>query len=174
MQKKVIMGIVILSATFLFSGCGRNIVEKAIESQTGGKVDINSEKGEMTLKNDQGDISMSGDGNATLNPNFPKDIYITQDAKIQFSMANGQNSSYSVAYITDTQVDEIYSKYKDDLAAKGWAADPQTEMIFGDSKTITYKKGNQRLTVIAGLSQDDQWRGKTSIQITGTENNIAN
>ena len=174
MKQKIALGSICLAITLILSGCGERIVEKAIESQTGGKVDVNTDKGEMNIKTDQGDVSMSGNGSATLNPNFPKDIYIAPDAKIQLSMVDQQNKSYSAAYITEMKVDEIYSKYKEDLTAKGWTSDPQTEMSFGDSKTILYKKGNQRLTVIAGISQDEQWNGKTSVQVIGAEDKTAN
>lgn len=38
-------------------------------------------------------------------------------------------------------------------------------MTFGDSKTVLFKNGNKRLTVIVGLSQDKQWSRKTSVQV---------
>jgi hypothetical protein len=178
MGQKIIVSFAVLGAVLLFSGCGGNvgkeIIEKTVESQTGGKVDINTDKGEINIKSKEGEVSVSGDGAATLNPNFPKDIFIVPDAKIQLSMVSDQGDTYSAAYITGMSVDEIYSKYKSDLAGKGWVADSQNEMTFGDSKTITFKKGNQRLSVIVGLSQDKQQKGKTSVQVTGATDKSAN
>lgn len=178
MKQRIFMSIVVLGSVVLFSGCGedagKRIIEKTIESQTGGKVDINADKGEMNIKTTEGDVSVSGDGAATLNPNFPKEIYIAPDAKIQLSMVGEQSETYSVAYITEMKVDEIYAKYKEDLASKGWAADIQNEMTFGDSKTVLFKNGNKRLTVIVGLSQDKQWSGKTSVQVIGATDKSGN
>jgi hypothetical protein len=178
MKQKIAASVIVLGSVFLFSGCGENIgesiIEKAVESQTGGKVDINTDKGEMNIKTKEGDVNVSGDGAATLNPNFPKDIYIAPDAKIQLSMVSEQGETYSAAYITEMKVDEIYAKYKEDLAGKGWVADTQNEMTFGDSKTVLFKNGNKRLTVIVGLSQDKQWSGKTSVQVIGATDKSGN
>lgn len=149
-------------------------MEKTVESQTGGKVKIDADKGEMNIKSNEGDVSLSGDGNAMLNQNFPKEIYIAPDAKIQLSVVSEQDKSYSATYITDMKIDEIYSKYKEDLASKGWTEDAQNEMTFGDSKTIFFKKEAERLTVIVGRSQDKQWEGKTSVQVTGATDKSAN
>lgn len=177
MKKKTIFSTALCSAVVLLAGCGPNIgqkiVEKSIESQTGGKVDVNSDKSQMNIKSNEGDFSMSGEGTATLSADFPKDIFMAPDAKIQFSMANGKDKSYSAAYITSMNVDEIYGKYKSDLESKGWAADTKTEMTFNDSKTVTYKKGSESLMVIVGLSQDEQWKGKTSVQVTGSEDTVS-
>ena len=177
-KQNIILTVILVTATFFFSGCGPNlgekIMEKTIESQTGGKVDINADKGEMTIKTEQGDINVSGDGNASLNKDFPKDIYIATDAQIIMSMANGQDGSYSVAYTTGMKIEDIYAKYKEELAAKGWSADSQTEMTFGESKTLLFNKGTQRLTLLVGTSQDDQSTGKTHVQVIGAEDKAVN
>lgn len=178
MKQKMAISAIILGSVLFFSGCGedagKKIIEKTIESQTGGKVNIDADKGAMNIKTNEGEFNASGDGTATLNPNFPKDIYIAPDAKIQLSTVGDQGKTYSAAYITEMKVDEIYSKYKDDLAGKGWTRDSQTELNANDSKTSLFKKGSQRLTVIVGLSQDNQWNGKTSVQVIGAEDKVGN
>ena len=177
-KQKIAIGALTLSAMLVLSGCGpdlgKAIVEKTIESQTGGKVDVNADKGEMTIKTEQGDISVSGDGKASLNKDFPKDIYIAPDAQIMMSLANGENKSYSVVYTTAMKSDEIYAKYKEELMAKGWTTDPQTEIVFQDSKTMQYKNGAKRLTLIMGLSQDPQFEGRTHVQVIGAEDQSGN
>lgn len=169
--KKIIPCLALVMGTIFLAGCGANpgetIMEKAVESQTGGKVDINADENRMDIKSKEGEFSLSGNGNAKLHQEFPKDIYIADDAKILLSMANGQDGTYSAAYVTDQPADEIYTKYKTDLTANSWSADAQTEMVFGDSKTILYKNGTKRLTVIVGKSQDEQFKGKTHVQVIG-------
>ncbi|MFZ2188242.1 MAG: hypothetical protein WAV73_01615 [Candidatus Moraniibacteriota bacterium] len=170
-KQKIAIGVVAFIAMLALSGCGPNvgekIMEKAIESQTGGKVNVNANNGEMTIKSKEGDISASGTGSATLSADFPKDIYIAPDAQIMVSLANGQNKSYSAVYTTGMTASEIYAKYQEDLALKGWAIEPQTEINTGDAKMIQYKKGTSRLNLIVGLSQD---KSKTHVQLTGAEN----
>lgn len=177
-KQNVVLGMTIVTATLFFSGCGpslgEKIMEKTIETQTGGKVDINADKGEMTIKTEQGDISVSGEGTATLNKDFPQDIYLAPDAQIIMSLANGQDRSYSVAYTTAMKIEEIYPKYKEELTAKGWSPDAQTEMTFGESKTLLFEKGTQRLTLIVGTSQDEQSAGRTHVQIIGAEDKVVN
>lgn len=183
MKQKTVVGAILFSAVFLLSGCsltdwasqkaGEKIVEKTIESQTGGKVDINSDNGQMSIKSNEGDFSMSGEGTATLSPDFPKDIFIASDAKILFSMANGKDKSYSVSYITGMNIDEAYNKYKSDLTGKGWTVDNATEMTLGTSKVTNYKKGTQSMSVIVGASEDEQWQGKTSVQVTGADDSVS-
>ena len=174
MKKKISTGIIILASISFLSGCGETIINKTVESQTGGKVNIDASKGEMNIKTDDGEVSLSGEGLATLNPNFPKDIFIASDAKIQLSTVSEKSGSYSVAYITEMKVDEIYAKYKEDLGEKGWVADSQTEINSVDLKTTIFKKGAKRLTVMIGLSQDEQWKGKTSVQVIGATDKSVN
>lgn len=177
-KKKIVLGGVVFCAVLVFSGCGQNlgetIVEKAVESQTGGKVDISSSEGTMNISTKDGDVSMSGEGTATLHRDFPSDVYVAPDAKIILSFASGESKSYSVAYATNFKMDEIYTTYKSELVAKGWTADTQMEFNAQDSKTLLYKKGKQSLTVIIGKSQDEQFSGMTHVQVIGAENNLAN
>lgn len=171
-------GVGLLSAMVL-SGCwfgdqaaekiGKKIVEETIESQTGGQVDIDSNNGEVSIKSSEGEFSMSGTGEAKLQKNFPTDVYIAPDAKITVSMVNGQDNSYSAAYTTEMKTDEVYAKYKEELKKSGWSDDPQTEISFGDSKTIVYKKGKKNLTVIVGKSEDSEAAGKTYVQVIGAD-----
>jgi hypothetical protein len=174
-KQKIAIGAVTFVAMLALSGCGPNvgekIMEKTIESQTGGKVDIDADKGEMTIKSKEGDINASGTGSATLSADFPKDIYIAPDAQIMVSLANGQNKSYSAVYTTGMTSSEIYAKYQEDLAAKGWAIEPQTEINTGDAKMVQYKKGAGRLNLIVGLSQD---KSRTHVQVTGAEDQSGN
>jgi hypothetical protein len=177
-KQKIVLGALVFGATLVLAGCGPNIgqkiVEKGIESQTGGKVDVNADKGEMTVKSDQGNISVSSEGTASLDKDFPKDIYIAPDAQIILSMAKGQDQSYSAAYVTGMTVDEIYGKYKEDLVSKGWTIDSATETNVEDSKVALYKKGNQAVTIIIGVGQEDQFAGKTYVQVIGATDKSVN
>jgi hypothetical protein len=177
-KQKIAIGGLIVAATLALSGCGPNlgekIMEKTIESQTGGKVDINSNRGEVTIDSEQGNLTVSGDGTATLIKDFPKDIYIAPDAKILLSLANGQDKSYSVVYTTGISMDDVYATYREDLAAKGWASDSEEVVVISETKMLIYKKGVQRLTIMISLSQDEKFAGKTHVQVIGAEDKSTN
>jgi hypothetical protein len=177
-KQKIATGVLAVAIILVLSGCGpdlgKTIVEKTIESQTGGKVNVDSNKGEITINSEQGNLNGSGDGTASLNKDFPKDVYVAPDAKIMMSLANGKDKSYSVVYTTAMKSDDIYAKYKEDLTAKGWTSDVQTEITYQDSKTIQYKNGAKRLTLIMGLSQDPQFEGRTHVQVIGAEDQSIN
>jgi hypothetical protein len=168
----------IFTLVLMFSGCGEKyvgekIMEKAIESQTGGKVNVDVDKDEMTIKSNDGEINLSSGANATLHKDFPKDVYIAPDAKIILSMANGQNKSFSVAYVTSGSLDGTYAKYKSELGSNGWVLENNLEILSADSKTAVFEKGTTRLSVIIGKSQESEYKGKTYVQVIGTED-VAN
>ncbi|MEI6588174.1 MAG: hypothetical protein WCO05_04480 [Candidatus Moraniibacteriota bacterium] len=177
-KQKIATGALAVAIMLVLSGCGpdlgKTIIEKTIESQTGGKVNIDSNKGEVTINSEQGNLSVSGDGTASLNKDFPKDVYIAPDAKIMMSLANGKDGSYSVVYTTAMKADEVYAKYKEELMAKSWTTDVKTEIIYEDSKMVQYKNGAKNLTLIIGLSQDSQFEGRTHVQVIGAEIQSAN
>ena len=174
MIKKIFFASGLFALIFIFSGCGEKqigeeIIEKAIESQTGGKVDINTDKNEMTIKSKEGEFNFSGGASAVLNKDFPRDVYIAPDAQIILSMANGQSNSFSAAYVTLGSIDDTYVKYKNELGNNGWIIENNLEMISADSKTAVFKKGSIRLTVIVGKSQEADYAGKTYVQVIGVE-----
>ncbi len=167
--------------TLVLSGCGctewaskkagEKIMEKAIESGTGGNVDVDTSKETMTVKTDQG--SMTAGKGAKVPDNFPKDIFMYSDALISFSMSgtSGENS-YSVVYNTAATPEEAFLKYKEEMAKNSWKKDSELDM--GEQgKMINFKKENASVSVSMGLNQDSENVGKTTITVTGGEEKIS-
>mgnify|MGYP000939973509 CR=1 FL=1 len=164
----------VLGLSLLLTGCsftdqlgqkaGEKIIEKTIESQTGGKVDIDADGQSMTIKGDNGEsVTM---GSAKLPDNFPKDILVLDDAKFIFSMASGEND-FSVVYLTDKNPTDAFTAYNDDLAKQGWKK--ETEMDLGDSgKVASFAKEKRKLGVTLGKDPSGSTSDKTSISLTGT------
>ncbi|MFZ2975515.1 MAG: hypothetical protein WA055_02720 [Candidatus Moraniibacteriota bacterium] len=170
-----ISGAIILTLTL--SGCGlgemaqkkagEKIIEKAIESQTGGKVDINSGKNTMDITTNEGNVSVSNDGDGKLPANFPNDIFIFSDAKITVSTSNAaQPGSFSVSYSTASATqDTAFEKYKTEMTGSGWVK--ETEMNFGveQGAMLTFKKDNRKVSIMIGKDE----KGSTFITAIGVD-----
>lgn len=181
MKKKIlgIGGVFVLA--LIFSGCGagemaqkkagERIIEKAIESQTGGKVDINSGKNTMDITTSEGQVSVSNDGDGKLPANFPSDVFIFSDAKITISTFNAaQPGSFSVSYSTASATqDSAFEKYKAEMTASGWTK--ETEMNFGveQGAMLTFKKDNRKVSIMIGKDE----KGNTFITAIGVDD-VAN
>lgn len=166
----VIMAVVMLSGCALTDWAGKKAVEKTIESQTGGKVDINPDSGTMNVNTKDGSISAGKE--AKIPDTFPKDIFIYPDAQITFSMAGSNaDKSFSVAYSTATSPEDAYSKYKDEMAKNGWTKESELDMG-AQGKVLNFKKDSLSAGVTMGTSQNPESAGKTTITISGGENNL--
>lgn len=169
----------ILGLSLLLTGCsltdqlgqkaGEKIIEKTIESQTGGKVKIDADSQSMTINGENGEsVTM---GSAKLPENFPKDILVFDDAKFVFSMASSENE-FSVVYLTGKSPADSFTAYKDDLTKQGWKK--ETEMDLGDSgKIASFAKEKRKLGVTLGKDPSGSNPDKTSISLTGTMDGAA-
>ncbi|HRY82463.1 MAG TPA: hypothetical protein P5232_02030 [Candidatus Moranbacteria bacterium] len=173
MKKKILgaSGVVLLA--LIFSGCGAGdaarqkageaIMERAIESQTGGKVDINSGKNTMDITTGEGKMSVSNEGEGKLPESFPKDIFIFSDAKITLSTSNTTGTgSLSVSYSTKSATqNEAMEKYKTEMTGSGWTK--ETEMNFGTDQgaIVNFKKDSRSVAVTIGKDEN----GSTFISV---------
>lgn len=161
----------IISAVLLLSGCGpsewlgkktgEKIMEKTIESQTGGKVDVDSGKNEMTIKTDEGQVQVSQGGQAKIPENFPKELIAAGDAKVIVSTSTENGSS--VAYITDEEQQAMLEKYKSDLIGQGWKKD--MELDTGTAKMLNFSKGEQKVTISIGENNSKDQSEKTMVNV---------
>jgi hypothetical protein len=171
--KSIATAVFVISAVLLLSGCwpfpsqkqvGEKIMEKAIESQTGGKVDVNAEKNSMTINGEEGSTTVSGEGQAKLPDNFPSDIFVYSDAKIIVASAMKEGDSFSVTYATETSVDDAFSKYKDELTGNGWTKENEVD-LGTQGKMLNFKKENRSVLVTIGIDNDGQNKGKTMVSV---------
>ena len=176
MKQKLFLLTVALGAVVVLSGCwpfpsseeiGQKIMEKAIESQTGGKVDVDADKGIMSV--DTKDGSFSAGENVKIPDNFPKDIFVLSDAKVAFAMSGAAGEkSYSISYFTSTTPEEAMSKYKDEMIKNGWQKENETDMGT-QGKILNFKKGQVSVMITLGTSEDEENKGKTQISVITAE-----
>lgn len=173
MKQKIFILVALLGATAMLSGCwpfpssedvGKKIVEKAIESQTGGKVDIDTDKETMNIKTEGG--SFSAGEEVKIPDGFPEDVFMLSDAKLVFSMSGiSGEEGFSLSYITATSTGETFAKYKEEMASDGWKK--ESEMDMGEQgKILNFIKGEQSVMVTIGTNEDEENKGKTQVGIT--------
>lgn len=118
------------------------IVEKAIENATGGKVKVDGNGNDVTVKTEQGTWSTSD----KLPAGFPTDVPVYPNAKVQGSVASaGQDGSgnYVGLQTTDALADVI-AWYKKEIVAKGWTV--TTDAMVNGSLMMSATKDSRALS----------------------------
>jgi hypothetical protein len=167
MKKFIILGLIILSSTFVLSACttkqkiGEELVEKTIEKQTGAKVDIDSQGENVTIKSDDGQTQYSAGGQAKLPDNFPGELIVTDDARIILSTSSEQSSS--VAYISDLSQDVLKERYVKNLVEKGWKK--ETEVNTEKAFMINFSKDKINVVVTIGENNTKEQAGKSLVNV---------
>jgi hypothetical protein len=174
MKKTFVLGLVILSTAVVFSACttkktlqekaGEKVVEKMIESQTGAKVDIDSQGDNITIKSEDGQTQYSSGGQAKLPDNFPKELIVVNDAKIIMSSSSGQNSS--VSYVSNEEQAVIKEKYLSGLVGQGWTK--ETEVNIENASMISFAKEKINVAVNIGENNTNDQPGKSFVNVIFT------
>lgn len=138
MIKRLFLLFPVIGSVFLLTGCafnpaaliqqkmGEKTTEKLIESQTGGKVDINSEEGKVTIKGKEGEEVIIGGGQ--LPSNFPKDVPIYPGAKPagSWTSTTGDEKGVLVTLETNDGKNKVVSFYSAELPKNGWTIETTT------------------------------------------------
>jgi hypothetical protein len=168
MNKSVIFGFVIIVATLVLSACGasktagQKAAEKILEAQTGGKVKVDSNGENVTIKTEEGQTQYSAGGAVKLPDNFPKDLIVVDDAKLIVASSSEQGGS--VAYLTNFDQTEVFEKYLKDLPAAGWKK--EMEVSLGEGKMINFSKDKESVSIVMGANTSKDETAKTTVNIT--------
>jgi hypothetical protein len=169
----------LIGAALVLSGCGitdqlsqkagEKIIEKTIESQTGGKANIDYSNNQLNIQTEQGQMSMSSEGTGKLPDNFPANMFIFSDAKIMLSLSGAKGTNnYSVTYGTNSSVADAISKYKQEMASAGWTKESELNIDTNGSTMLTFKKGSDNIAITVGKNSENEKIGATAISITAT------
>jgi hypothetical protein len=173
-MKKTIMLATVIVASLSLTACfksptdqigekiGETMVEKAIESQTGGKVDVDTDKGSVNFKSEDGNTQVSTGGEINLPEGFPKELIVAKDAKI--TVASEVEKNFTVAYSTEMGKADLAGAYKKDLVEAGWKKTMETMTDTIDM--LAFEKDGKKFSVFASDNQDSSSAGKTSVSIT--------
>jgi uncharacterized protein with ATP-grasp and redox domains len=177
MKKPIVIGIIIVVAALALIGyfaskkitqkIGEKVIEKTIESQTGAKVDINtnSNNGDVTIKTDNGQTQYSADGGVKFPDGFPQELVIVNDAKV--IMASSSETGSTITYLTDNTQDQVFQKYLIDLPVLGWKK--EAEVNTGEGKMINGSKVNEAVFISIGDNNSKDTTAKTTVSIVWSE-----
>jgi hypothetical protein len=179
MKKVISIAAVIVSillALVFIGGClGQRIaeeaIERAIEKDSGGDVEIDLDEGEVTIQSDEGEVSISSDeetveiksdeGEATfgegaeLPEGFPDAIpvYGNMDITSSWSSTDEGVTSYSISAISEDSVDDIFEWYKSQL--QGWEISGEFTMDSDDGKTSSLNAVGEGFELNIMVAEDE-------------------
>lgn len=141
-RKLAALSVVPLAFAFVGTACSGDdvadkITEKAIEQGSGGDVDIDSEDGKITYKDDEGNetqIDVNADGDASLPDGFPADLAPPDNVSIISSSTNTVNGVKSLFVLgeTDASMDDMFEGIKNQLDGAGYTIVSETNSSSAD------------------------------------------
>lgn len=162
-----LLSLAVILSLFL-AGCGKSITqrasekaaEKIIEKQTGGKADVDVDKGNVKIETEEG--KMEAGENIKLPSDFPKDIYVIEGT-IKAAIYDQARGGQTISIETDKSMDEVYSLYQEKLKSDGWKI--TGTMAYGDVSSVVAEKDNRTASVI--ISKSDN---KTTVTLSTGKN----
>ena len=136
------------------------IAEKAIEAQTGKKADIDVDKESMTIKTEDGEMTMTSGKAAKIPDNFPKDIPMYEEYVLEMAMELPKG--YSLSFTTKDDMSQVSEWYLDEMIDEGWTKEASMDM--GDQKMLVFKKGERGVNFVIAPDSD-----KTRISLTSVK-----
>lgn len=182
----VIVVVVLYVLQMLFSRflSPESIVERAIERESGGSVNIENgnvtvvgENGERIEINTDGDgtvkmrgengesFSVSGGEDLTIPASWPASVPIYDNARVLSSgvgtAASGDGSGSMINFSVSASASEVASYYKDALTTAGWAIQGTFETGEGSMLIATRNNDAESVSIIIGKDN-----GATTVNIT--------
>lgn len=127
------------------------ILEKLIEKKTGEKVKVNVSKGRINIKGEKGEVTFTRDGDGEAPEDFPKDVYIYEDAGIVMSAT--QLTTFSLVLRTPDDFEKVMDTYREKMTSLEWeevAADNTSGVLM-----LQYKKAN-RSAMVRRIDRKDE------------------
>ena len=139
-------------------------VESAIERATGSKVDVDKDGNSMTIKTEQGDVSITSaeDGGSVAMPaGFPTDIYLPEDHRVASAM--DMAGMQMVNLVTRAGVSALSADVERHMQAGGWKR--EMAMQADGSSTLMYSKDKRQVVYQLVKAED----GGTQLAIRTSE-----
>lgn len=141
---------------FFANKIGTGIVEKAIESKTGVKTNIQDlEKGKMTFTDSKTGAKVDI-GSNSVPDTFPKDFPLYPGAKVTSSLSGAQAGKSNGFWLTMTTPDtseQVIAFYKTELEKNGWSVDSVFNANGMNTQGIS--KGTWKGSLSMGRSSSD-------------------
>ncbi len=165
---------VILIALFLAAGCKGEIIERitegaiesAIEAQSDGEVDIDISESEMSIKTDEGEMTI-GEG-TDLPDGFPDVIPVYPDMTIQTAWKSTEDDkdNFSISAFSEDSGEKIFNWYKDKMS--GWEIESEFTQDSGEDGITMSINGNNGTYMLSILIFEDEG-SSTIVENVGTK-----
>ncbi len=149
----VVVGVVLVCLCVAVAGCGKaaekigeKMAESAIERETGGKAKVDIQGDSMKVVTKDGEHTVTVGDKAAAPKDFPSDVAIYEGAKITASVS--VPDGMQVHMQTKDSPDKVIASYQA-MTKDGWTQEALMDM--GEQKTLSLKKGERTVVVMASL-----------------------
>lgn len=152
-NKLIIIVVIVVGVLAVLSGIGyfanqflaEKVTEKAIETATGGKVNVDADKEKVTIETNDGKLTI---GQNEIPKSFPSDITVYKGAKVTSSAETDEG--LSVQLTTNDSASTVYDFYRNDLKENGWKE--TSNSTYGDTSMVSAEKSGK--SVLITVSKD--------------------
>ena len=152
---RMILAVLLAAGVAASMGCRRasesvaeKLMAKAIEKNGGGKADVDLSKGKMTVKTDKGEVVVTAGGGATIPADFPKDVFVAQDAKMLATTSIP--GTFSLTMESKDGAEKLMEKYVAEMKAQGWKT--ESTMNMGETLMTSFAKDTRKTSVVMSKS----------------------
>lgn len=161
-------------ATLSLAACGgsddsgtpnEQAIEQAIESATGGSVDIDIESGDggdFSLETEDGSLVVESGGD--LPEGFPAEIVFPDDwvRTSVTEMTSGDTEVFSISFLTTTGVDDALAEFSANLTANGFTE--LSSLLSGEGAErggfVSWQSSKWSVSIVVGVDE-----GTTSVAV---------
>jgi hypothetical protein len=133
---------------------GEKATEKAIESQTGGDVDVDTDDGSVSIETEEGSASF---GTGEVPEDWPDDIPLPDGLEVltSSSTVSGNERLTAVTGSTDTEPEEILAWMKEELPDWEISGETTSTGTSGDLASAQFRSGERLVTLAATTGLGD-------------------
>lgn len=133
--------------------CAQNMVEEAIEAETGAEVDLDAEGGTVTLRDKDGDevTFSSNEGGIELPSDFPSNIPIHPNARATEYFDSG--AGVQVGFQITAPLTDVRDWYLDQLKDGDWTVGMNA--VMPDGGVLLAEHGDESLSLMFGAEADE-------------------
>lgn len=118
---------------------GERLLERALRDAGGDEADVRITEGGMTIKTDDGEITVSEGAGARLPADFPEDVLVYQGASVDSSVDTGAGKM--VILMSSDSPGNVAAAYREEMPARGWTQEQAIERR--DQVMLIYSKNGK-------------------------------
>ena len=156
-QKAIMIGVIVMVALaglgWFMTRSNERATEKAIESATGGKVDVDLKNDKVSVKSEDGESTIGQ--NVSVPSDWPEDVMVYKGIKQSNIVASttDKKGGFSVSLTTKDSAETVKNTYDEALANNGWAISGEWAVQGGI--VITATKDTRNLSITIGTGADN-------------------